>query len=1118
MDLSHTRAENLLDRAWSSEPDVYLLALLSALAVRPETALLRGLRRRLGPALRTWSNPFAKSSGTPLNLTAATEGRLWHSRLTAASGPSGFSLHSAVAIELRKRLRNDRTLCRRGLSGAFEFAEPGMDKAIRLIEAVREITHERHRSLSPEMRWEEELVWRLSSDKFDQLEDLLAQPLAVLLDEENRSKESRHATAGWLHGALRRQDSVVWNSPMAWALGLNVVNQATPAGARAYRLPIPELPLGSLPSLRRWPPQTLNGKGRTFEQLASRATKQLGVRRSGGKLILSPRISEGDVSFDVPDTRPLIVEIAFHPDNTESQVVLIDPDGNAVERYVASGELELWALNGKTQIISAEPVVATRMERRSATLPDIKLIGRDADLAWLRDWHAGRDRIGVLEGASGSGRSAVLGRLEPEIEGKRFVWRYDQYGDVIPGLAALAEFLDRPGYWVLAEAIKELDQPTTIVLDGLTAAQIQHAEMRKLFDAVRNSSAARLLVSRDLPGNVEDSLAGEPTRRLEPLSLSDTVSLLAAVGRQLPGEELEELARLTSGHPLTAALAAAWISALPIHLAGLKDALRQRSTEARIRAIVKGLMDTSQGVDVLAALGSNADHPLVLGALQLSYEDVLEPPKGHVLEPLARLADDEKDHDLRAKILRHTGHPQTQKEVSPQALMNLLKALEIWEPKSAEKRSWPFWRSVANVIGRVLAQPHLTDEQRHPLWNVLAERGVAGRWRQQQVVSIALEKSGLLARQDPDAVRVFEALWARALPADAAEPNTTEGIHPQLPWTTAKGLDSGWQAQLLIEDFPRLDEWARKRLVLSLVQLPPVEKAVLGRVDRAHPLVRWLGGSARHFLGLLYMWAEHHDPALRPDTIFDLPADIGQDPWSELLGLPGDSVLLGRPEFRLPPMADEVLRENTVRELVKLFLAGQLKQAELQYWFDLASLEIEVAGTSGYSGGRYNLFEHITGVALDAAGSSAHRVIAALAPCSDEGIAWGLAQRLGTSYGPNTTGRDIRNLRELVSATDYWTGDRALILTRDTHEWTVRDTLNGVYEIWLASEAPGGQWNETDDAGARALAEAAARWKQDWQHYSHDLFTDVDAGIERLRQRCPSFAQRWWELLPSSGR
>lgn len=1126
-----------LRRAWRWSPDAYLLGVLCALAVRVDARLIRRLRRALGPQVRGWRpdhpalRDLAPEQAPP--MTAATEGRLWMGPMVAARGPSGFELRADVLAELRRQLE----------------ARPD------LLERARRITHERHPELTPEMRWEELLVWQLASDRYDALDALLEEPLAVLLDPARAGE--RPATGAWLYGVLHRLPPRAWENPRTWLWGLVAAHRASPEGQPPYRLPIPSriYRARSLRDVRPLPEPTAHHAARLIHHLPAARTA-LAIRRVGTVLSVRPwptdaaHAPEASWRVDVLATRPCVVEVQVLPVDVEpddaspdvdgdpraglSHLLVIDPDGEGEDLEIGVAAVRIKGLDGAVWTLAPEQTRPSRYAREIPPplegraghfLPRAALSGRTAELNWLRAWGEGSTPHAAVRGALGSGRSALVGAWQARTPpGQLFVWRGDLDGDPLRCLTYLARRLGHAGYWAIDEAIRGASDRLLIVLDDLGRAGLSHPEMRRLFEATRVSARVRVVVIREPPpaGSASsEPLADAPTLDVGPLADATARAMLERRG-SVPPELVGAFAALAEGDALTLSLMETWLHAQPDPAARLNDAramLEGQASAQRVEALVRRLVE-QLGEEADAALGERWSHPLVRRALREAYGDDFDLPRDHVLSALADFADKQQNALLKAAINAHVGDPR-QTEAVPAGALRLFEALEIWDPRTAAEQPWKFWRSCGATIGRMLRQPHWSAEDRATVLRTLREKALAAGmdWRQHQVASIALAKSKLLASED-DAVRAFMLeLWERGFPRAATDDAPEHRVHPQLTWTVAKDIEAAWQARLLLRDAARLEPWARDRLVLSLVQLGDPEKRRLGRLDRDHPLTIWLQSRRRYLLGLLTLWAARcpSPPAVdrRPATVFDLPITDregegeGHEAWRLILGLPPRCGLDARDGFTRPPMDDDDARDETARAIAEAFVGGAVTAHELRIWFDLASLQIEVTDTSGYAGGRYYHFQHITGVALAAAGAEAHRLALALAKCHDEGVRWGLAQRMGTEFERAMADWTIDNLWDLVEPDDYWSVAEAL--ARDDNEWVPRDTLDGIRQLWQARH-DGAGWRVDDDARLTRVARAVALWLDERAHYTPAYLGDVEQQVELLRVVCRPFGDAWWRL------
>ncbi|GEM_PF-1815230 len=119
-------AREHLKKYSSIRPDVVSLGMLASLARRIEPELLRALRLALGDRFSADHRP-----------TVATEAALWFSFFVESRGPDNITLLPEFSQLLRECLREDQEL----------------------IEAAHNVIKNCHESISPIIRWEEELVY-----------------------------------------------------------------------------------------------------------------------------------------------------------------------------------------------------------------------------------------------------------------------------------------------------------------------------------------------------------------------------------------------------------------------------------------------------------------------------------------------------------------------------------------------------------------------------------------------------------------------------------------------------------------------------------------------------------------------------------------------------------------------------------------------------------------------------------------------------------------------------------------------------------------------------------------------------------------------------------------------
>ncbi|MEZ4434959.1 MAG: hypothetical protein R3F65_21345 [bacterium] len=1111
------RAEERVERLRSAQPDVYQLALGCSLAAHIEPELVRALRIGLGPVL---AHPVDMP---PVPLSAATEGRLWRTRLIESVGPGGITLQSPEANALRRRLRDDPRRCRQLRAGAFALA--GADEeGVSLAEAARAIVSAVHAGARPERRWEEALIWELTGGA--QAVDARVLALLPLLDEATPARAAE--LAQWAIASLRRLPDIIWEHPSAWSLGVFAQRLAERAGQPPLALPV--LASKRMPSSLLTPALPMNAPAasrREWVDLLPTRTVRLGVARGSARpdtLVVREPPQHGDETIDVPDTRPRLVELRRRDRPTDRRLLGIEAR-TSVEEPIWPGEVDVVALDGSVLAVGAMPTVQGRERREQShrhRFPAGDVVGRLGERDRLTRWLHTDDpqRTLSIEGEPGSGRSVLAGWLldRAEERGLRaFAWRFDEKPQSIDCLVALAGFLDVSGYWAVPDGIRALRSPIVVALDGLTAEMAAAPPLRETIAALRASPQVRLLVTgeRGLVGAAP--LSGAEALPLGPLDATAARLMLP----QVSGALAERLAAAVDGQPLALAVLGGLLSTTsdPEHEAEAALSTLQSATSARERlaTLLSNLLDRG-GARALGTLGAAALHGEVRRVLDQEYQP-LEAREDVPLAPLANLADEDKNHRLRELILGQIGHPNDV-EVLDDRVLDLLGELGAWGEQPDEGLDWRFWRAAANLLSSALKHPTLPAAQRERILSTLRAHGVSDDWDLQQLASLAVSKSGLIEGDapDPGALELAQELWTSGFPAPADAGGEDRRAHPQVTWTLVK---DGKTAPILgeyLRDFDRLEPWARDRLLLSIVELPASEARRLGRLDREHPAVRYLQEQRSRFLGLLLLWRHVAEPSQRPldpNTVFDLPEPYAAtDAWQALLGLEPQGWIASDPSRARVAVADVGLRAAAIRAGVRAYLdTADATADDLSVLFDVASLAIDRAPTANLAGGRYTVFEHLAAVALTEAGADAASVAEVLAQCHEEGVRWGVAKRLGTRSKPWVKEAGLRNLRDLLSgnAAQYWRVLRTY--AADDHQWVVRDTIKGAAEVWRAlTEMSSGPPAQVEVDGVAALAEIAARWIDAHRIHNTDYRAEVQVEIDALAGICRPFGEVWWRL------
>jgi len=283
-------AAELIDRLSARRPDLVGLARLASVASVIEPPLLRRLRTEVGPL--TPDNRLRGSAPWDAGL----ESDLWFSSLAHVATAGQLTLRPDVLEVLRSQL-----------------ASPGHAAEAKAARRVVEHAHEEHPDA---IRLEERIIWSALQGDADDIGAALARALAAL------SLGPEHATAvvRWFLQARRRLPAAALEheqgQQLAAAVALHVDRVIPPELLAANRFP--EALAGLMPS--------------------SLPFTSIGVQLADGGLRFVPVTDAGAGMIDLPDTRPLVVEVTWETEAGETQVALVTAEEGSAAPLDGLGE------------------------------------------------------------------------------------------------------------------------------------------------------------------------------------------------------------------------------------------------------------------------------------------------------------------------------------------------------------------------------------------------------------------------------------------------------------------------------------------------------------------------------------------------------------------------------------------------------------------------------------------------------------------------------------------------------------------------------------------------------------------------------------------------------------
>ncbi len=259
--------------------------------------------------------------------------------------------------------------------------------------------------------------------------------------------------------------------------------------------------------------------------------------------------------------------------------------------------LELLGVTGEPPALSAVP-------RRRRPLPEIELVGRDADLQWLRETNGHR----LVVGQPGSGKTALLLQLVKD-------------GNAL--------FLASHDEARIAAAWRDL-KPALVLADD---AHLEPETLERLLQVRADISADFEVVANTWPGGEDDvadalGIRRDNIRRLELLTRPEIVHVLRSIGVSEPDDDpyLRLMVDASANKPgLAVTLGSLWLQG---------EGLDVLTGEALRRSLIPALKRVLEQdpTDLLACFALGGDHGMSMEAVA----EFLETGRGELRHQAAR--------------------------------------------------------------------------------------------------------------------------------------------------------------------------------------------------------------------------------------------------------------------------------------------------------------------------------------------------------------------------------------------------------------------------------------------------------------------------------------------------